>query len=126
MICSDIINAALSILSFILAVISLFSVVVTIRQNNKLLYLNTRPYLSVYFVYEENNSEVFLCIKNGGNSSAIIESLSLTPTLEIWDISVEKVVKDLLLAPGQQVHFLIPEKTDSPVNVVLMMGTVVG
>ena len=45
---SDWINMSLSILSFILAAISVITVVLTLRQNNKMIEESSRPYISVY------------------------------------------------------------------------------
>ena len=109
---STVVNIILSILSFVLALLSIVFVHLTLRQNNKLLYSNSRPYLSVYFAYEENNTELFLCIKNCGNSSAIIHELSINPDITIMDLSIQQIMKGAMLAPGQQVHFLIPQKKE--------------
>ena len=103
-------NIILSILSFVLAALSLVFVYLTLKQNNKLLYANSRPYLSIYFAYEENNSELFICVKNCGNSSAIIHELELDPDITIMSLSIQNIMKGSMLAPGQQVHFLIPQK----------------
>lgn len=104
------VNITLSILSFALAVISIVFVILTIRQNNKLLYANARPYLVGYFVYEENNYELYFCVKNNGNSSAIIQSMNMSPDLEIRQLSISDTLKDTMIAPNQQIHFLILEK----------------
>ena len=45
---SDWINLSLSILSFILAVISVVTVVITLRQNHKMIEESNRPYITVY------------------------------------------------------------------------------
>ena len=109
---STVVNIILSILSFALALLSIVFVYLTLRQNNKLLYANSRPYLSVYFAYEENNTELFLCIKNCGNSSAIIHELTINPDISIMGLSIQHIMKGSMLAPGQQVHFLIPQKKE--------------
>lgn len=110
--CSDIINIVLSTLSFLLAALSLVFIWLTLRQNNKMLYANSRPYITVYFAYEENNCEMYICVKNCGNSSAIIKSITLTPDLSIMHLSIGKVLENTMLAPNQQIHFDIPQKTD--------------
>ena len=46
---SVIVNIALCILSFILAVISVVTVVVTLRQNSKMIENATRPYINQPF-----------------------------------------------------------------------------
>ena len=45
---SDTINVVLCILSFVLAVISVIAVLITIRQNNKMIQNSTRPYITAY------------------------------------------------------------------------------
>lgn len=45
---SDWINLILSILSLILAITSIITVVLTLKQNNKMIESNSRPYISVY------------------------------------------------------------------------------
>ena len=41
------VNVALCILSFILATISVVTVVITLRQNNKMISESTRPYITI-------------------------------------------------------------------------------
>lgn len=107
---SDVISIILSILSFLLAALSLIFIWMTLKQNNKMLYANSRPYVVAYFSYEENNTELYFCVKNFGNSSAIIRSLDLKPDLNIMQLSIADTLKDAALAPSQQLHFLIPQK----------------
>ena len=45
---STIVNIILCVLSFILAAISVVTVVITLRQNNKMIEESTRPVISVY------------------------------------------------------------------------------
>ena len=45
---SDWINVILCILSFILAVISVITVIITLKQNSKMIKNSTRPYVVVY------------------------------------------------------------------------------
>ena len=110
--CSDIISIILSVLSFILAVLSLVFIWITLKQNNKMLYANSRPYITIYFAYEENNSEMYVCVKNCGNSSAIIKSLVFEPDFSIRGLSIGEILINAMLAPRQQVHFLIPQKKE--------------
>lgn len=66
------VNIGLCILSFILAVISVVTVVITLRQNSRMLESSTRPYVSIYFqpLFDTN----YLVLKNFGNSTAKITS----------------------------------------------------
>ena len=107
-----IINLVLSILSFALAALSIVFVALTLKQNNRMLYANARPYLSVYFAYEENSPIIYLCIKNSGSASAIINELKISPDLQVMEKSISSIVKDALIAPNQQLHFLMPKKDE--------------
>jgi len=108
----EIINLTLSALSFVLAALSIVFVGLTLKQNNKMLYANARPYLSVYFAYEENSTFIYLCIKNSGSASAIINELKISPDIQIMDKSITSIVEDALIAPNQQLHFLLPKKDE--------------
>ena len=65
---STIVNIILCVLSFILAAISVVTVVITLRQNNKMIEESTRPFI------ESNGGMPFcyLVIKNFGKSTAYI------------------------------------------------------
>ena len=71
------INIMLSILSFALAAISVVTVVITLKQNNKMLEATSKPYVVAYLVYQEAPSHIYLCIKNFGQTSAIVKSLKI-------------------------------------------------
>ncbi|MBR5273223.1 MAG: hypothetical protein IKU25_07530 [Clostridia bacterium] len=106
-----IVNIVLSILSFALAAISVITVIITLRQNNKMLEANSRPYIVAYLVYEEFHNCVYLCVKNFGTTSAIINSLQITPEINLCEKSSNEVLNDTMIAPNQQVHFLILDET---------------
>ena len=87
----DWINVVLCILSFVLAAISVVTVVITLRQNNKMIESSTRAYIAVSGQsINVQSSEFLLVVKNYGNSSAIIENISfdisLKPYMYAWDI----------------------------------------
>ena len=68
---STIVNIILSILSFILAAISVVAVIITLRQNNKMIEESTRPIISIYTVeINTGNPSFYLVIKNYGGSPA--------------------------------------------------------
>ncbi len=113
----------LSTLSFVLSVISIISVVVTIRQNNKILEEANRPYITIFFdsiVTTSRNN--FFVLKNFGSTSGTITKFIFTDELstsfqghallnEQFDC-----IKGMVLAPGQRI--LLPYdvgvlKTDS-------------
>lgn len=70
---STIVNIILCILSFILAVISVVTVIIILRQNNRMIEESTRPFISVY-TDEINAGDPFfyLVVKNFGKSTAYI------------------------------------------------------
>ena len=68
---STIVNIILCVLSFILAAISVVTVVVTLRQNSKMLEDSTRPVISVYTqAINPGVPMLYLVVKNFGNSTA--------------------------------------------------------
>ena len=116
---SDWINLALTVLSFFLAAISVVSVVLTLRQNNRMIENSTRPYLSLYG--ESTNFSVFqfyIVLKNFGQSRAIITNFSCDIDLSkctVIDDSLVPLINDLpvpfehiighTLNPGQSIRF---------------------
>lgn len=64
----------LSVLSFVLAVVSIFIANATIKQNNQMIESATRPSLSVFLFSTPGTLEISL--KNTGNSDAIITELT--------------------------------------------------
>lgn len=107
------VNIALCILSFVLAAISVITVVATLLQNNKMIENSTRPYVTIYFDYAQMGTPTgFFVVKNFGATSALILSLSYNEPIK----SHPTVLSDLpamfdgllgnFVAPGQK--FLIP------------------
>ena len=74
---SDWINAVLCVLSFILAVISVITVIITLKQNNKMIENSTRPYIAIYSnVTYFQDTKFYIILKNFGQSGAMIESFT--------------------------------------------------
>lgn len=74
---SDWINVTLCILSLILAVISVITVVITLRQNHRMIENATRPYVTIYGAVTGFDATVFyLVLRNYGQSSALITEFS--------------------------------------------------
>jgi len=74
---SDWINVALCILSLILAVISVVTVVITLRQNHRMIEQATRPYVTIYgAVTGFGATQFYLVLRNYGQSSALITEFS--------------------------------------------------
>ena len=70
---STIVNIILCVFSFILAAISVVTVVITLRQNNKMIEESTRPVISVYTdEINAGNPFFYLIVKNFWKSPAYI------------------------------------------------------
>ena len=86
---SDWINIVLSILSLVLAATSIVIVILTIRQNNKMIKNSTRAYVVVYGSYVNySQPQFYLVIKNYGNSGAIIKSLTCSIDLSKYSFII--------------------------------------
>lgn len=106
-------DSILAISSFVLSVISVITVIITLRQNNRMLETSTRPYISVYFDYVNMGEPIgYFVIKNFGTSSAKITSISYNEVVKNQPTTLCRVT-DILdglignsIAPGQK--FLLP------------------
>ena len=77
------VNIVLSVLSFILTAISIVTVVITLRQNNKMIENSSRPYVCVYFDYMQCGEPTgYFVVKNFGASSAFIDSLTYNDVIQ--------------------------------------------
>ena len=101
------VNIWLCIFSFLLAVISIVTVIITLRQNNKMIEASTRPIVSVYTqVINSGNPILYLVIKNFGQSVAYMKKFDYGIELVgCYKVSSEKdYLKELaytVLAPWQ-------------------------
>lgn len=119
-----IVNIVLSILSFCITVISIAFVVLTLKQNAKMIESSTRPYVVIYLdsvtICEQQS---YFIIKNFGQSSAeiidFIYPASLEETPQETHLMQEQFsrVKGLLLAPGQTC--MLPYKVTNLPNSML-------
>lgn len=102
---SDFINIILCILSFVLALISVVTVIITLRQNHKMIENSTRPYVVVsgqMTIFEE--TELYLVIKNYGSSGATIKEFtcpSFISDYSGYDILPFTNISNTFIAPGQ-------------------------
>lgn len=103
----------ITVLSFILAVISVITVIIAIWQNNRMLEASTRPYVSIYFDYSNMGQPIgYFVVKNFGNSSAKITSLSYNEVVKGQPTSLCNVTNILdglvgnTICPNQK--FLLP------------------
>lgn len=105
---SDIINIVLCVLSFILAAISVITVVITLRQNNKMIESSTRPYLVAYGqVANFQSPSFYLVLKNFGQSAATIKSLKCDVNLVDFAYGVGHepfgCIEGAFIAPQQKI-----------------------
>lgn len=108
---STIVNIILCVLSFLLAAISVITVVITLRQNHKMIENSTRPYVAIYCEHTRVSLDAYyICIKNFGQSGATIRSLSCSQDLgeiALVDGNVPFAnLSDTVIAPGQS--FICP------------------
>lgn len=102
------VNIVLCILSFVLAAISVVTVVITVRQNHKMIENATRPYICIYGESINSGSpQFYLVIKNFGSSPATITKFDYEPNLsECYGLNSDHrdFLQDLAkstIAPGQ-------------------------
>lgn len=98
------VNIALCILSFILAAVSVITVVITLRQNSKMIENSTRPYVVIYndLVNGAGTPIQFLIIKNFGQTAATINSLEITPKVNVrYSDELFSHMNGQIIAPGQ-------------------------
>lgn len=119
-------NIVLCVLSFILAAISVVTVVITLRQNSKMIEESTRPAISVYT--DEINAGTpffYLIIKNFGKSPAYITKFEYDFDFKGCyrirnDKDYLKSLNNAVLAPGQsKICTLDYEKIDKEVTFAL-------
>ena len=102
------VNLALSILSFVLAAISIVTVIITLLQNHKMLKEYIRPYITIYIdsitICEQTS---FFVLKNFGHSTATITQFEYDECLKNTKQDSELLneqfdyIKGITLAPGQ-------------------------
>ena len=112
---STTVNITLAVLSFLLAAISIVTVVITLRQNNKMIENSTRPYICIYFDYTQFGEPTgYFVVKNFGASAAYIDSLTYNDVIKrhpksLADIStIFDGLSGNSIAPGQK--FFAPFK----------------
>ena len=103
---STIVNIILCILSFILAAVSVITVVITLKQNSKMIENSTRPYIVVYSATTNVQSpNYYLCVKNFGQSGAIVTSFSCDHDLKDYSYDSHYVpfkhLPNTFIAPNQ-------------------------
>ena len=119
--------------SFVLALISVITVVLTLRQNSKMIEASTRPVICIYS--DEINSgapQGFFVIRNYGASSATIQEFSFD--YDFSDCYVDgkgedwlKELQGAVLAPHQSRLCLMDiSKVDKPVTFTIKYKSAAG
>lgn len=113
---SDIIQIISIVASLTTSIVAIVISVKALRQNSRMIEESTRPNIQIYSVYI--HSLVYLIIKNFGQSSCTIDSLSCShkfSTKETFDKLGENAfdkVRGALIAPGGAIRFpLISHQT---------------
>lgn len=109
MITGEIINLILAILSFILAAISVMTVVLTLRQNNKMIEATSRAYIVVNAQYINfRNPQIVLVVRNYGSSGAIIKKISFDKDLTKYTFELNmqpfEALENMTVAPNQNLQ----------------------
>ncbi len=109
---SDKINIILCIFSFILALISVITVIITLKQNSAMLENTSRAYLSIFAETADYGKKVYyLVIKNFGQSNAVIKSLQCNADLSKFSyregLTPFSDMENVAVAPNQAFKCLI-------------------
>ena len=126
---SDWINLSVSILSFILATISVITVVITLRQNNKMIESSSRPYVVVYGdTTNFSDIQFYLILKNFGKSGATIKKFSCDKDLSKYSYTSNAIpfshIENIMLAPNQNIVCSINHQQLNKDNVDVLNFTI--
>lgn len=107
---TDWIQFWLAIGTGLLAIISTIALIITIVQNSKTNYENSRAKILFYVDYIRANNKFFLTIKNFGNSLGKLNYIKISPALDYQKIEgylgkhqLLTDSKDIVLAPNQKI-----------------------
>ena len=109
---SDGINLGLTVLSLVLAIISIVIVILTLKQNNKMIENSSRPYVVVYGEMTNFSDLTFyIVLKNYGNSGAIIKKIVCDLDLSKYNYDTKitpfEAIDNTLLAPNHNIVYAI-------------------
>lgn len=126
---SDWINLILSILSLILAITSIITVVLTLKQNNKMIESNSRPYISVYGdMTNFSDVQFYIIVKNFGKSGGMIKSFSCDIDLSKYNYGLPVTpfenIKGTMIAPNQNIVCNIDSKKLNNDNINVLNFTI--
>lgn len=100
------VNIVLCILSFLLAAISVIIVIITIKQNNKMIEASNRPYVVAYTdATYIDVTRYYIVVKNFGNSGATITKFECNFDLSRCAFDKDRIpfskLKNTFIAPQQ-------------------------
>lgn len=113
--CSDIINIISIICSSLLSIVAIVISVLTLIQNNKMIFESNKPYISIFSkVLNFTSPYPFLVLKNFGVSGAIILNIEYDEDLKnSFEREPFKNMNNIFIAPNQAfIYSLNQEKLD--------------
>lgn len=116
---SDWINVVLCVLSSLLAAISIVTVVITLRQNHKMIENATRPYIAISYettCVAPESPKRYIVVKNYGQSAAEIKDVSCTGLQNRAFLTQFNRLKNSSLAPMQRRIYYLEDSIDSSKN----------
>lgn len=117
---SDMINLGLAIASFLLATISIVTVIITLLQNKKMIENSTRPYITVMYETITRPAELcrYIVLKNFGQTAAKITAMECTGDTNEAFLTQFENVEGLTLAPSQRLLYFYGGPNTESVDVV--------
>lgn len=118
---SDWINVVLCILSFVLAATSVITVVITLRQNQKMIENATRPYVAISYetaclAPKRNNR--YIIVKNYGQSTAHISQIDCFGIQDDLFLRQLGNLQGNSLAPGQRRTYFLNDSINPTESVM--------
>lgn len=109
---SDVIEIISIICSSILSIVAIVISVLTLLQNNKMIFESNKPYLAIFSkIISFNGPYAYLVLKNFGNSGATILNIDYDKSINTYfDKEPFKNMVNTYIAPNQS--FVYPLKDD--------------
>lgn len=119
---SDWINVVLCILSFLLALISVVTVLITLRQNHRMIENATRPYVSAKYetVAFPDGTERYIVVKNYGQTSAQILEMNCSGSAEQSHMDRVNKLNGFTLAPGQLIIYYFGKASPNAPEIITL------
>ncbi len=110
--CSDIIEIISIVCSSILSIVAIVISVLTLIQNNKMIFENNKPCLAIFSkIISFNGPHAYLVLKNFGNSGATILNIEYDKSINTYfDKEPFQNMINTYIAPNQS--FVYPLKDD--------------